>query len=335
MHFFYDAQSRPALVECNGNLYSYAHNLQGDIVGIVDSSGNLVVEYKYDAWGKPVVVRTLTTAYEALAELNPFRYREYVWDEEVECYYLRSRYYHPNRHRFINPDKYLPTEIFLCNNTFLYCSNQPTNCRDSDGCVPTDAEFHLRVQTAIITDAINGTSMFYEVPVVDSEGNTGRIDLFNRTTGEIWEVKKVTRPYSEAYDQLGGYLDMKIKDYNYDVIFKRGGPIAPGTTYLESSDGTKYAISYWYAGEGVIFYDVTIPEEQNRSIVDENSAGARIRRQNLLTKPDMTPDNTYIGLGLFGILAFALTGPALAGFASVTSSAAVIYLFPQILDKAA
>ena len=128
---------------------------------------------------------------------------------------------------------------------------------------------------------------------------------------------------------------MKIKDYNYDVIFKRGGPIAPGTTYLESSDGTKYAISYWYAGEGVIFYDVTIPEEQNRSIVDENSAGARIRRQNLLTKPDMTPDNTYIGLGLFGILAFALTGPALAGFASVTSSAAVIYLFPQILDKAA
>ena len=42
----------------------------------------------------------------------------------------------------------------------------------SDGCVPTDAEFHLRVQTAIMTDAVHGTSMFYEVPVVDSEGNT-------------------------------------------------------------------------------------------------------------------------------------------------------------------
>ena len=43
MHFFYDAQSRPAMVKFNGALYSYIHNLQGDIVGIVDSAGSLVV----------------------------------------------------------------------------------------------------------------------------------------------------------------------------------------------------------------------------------------------------------------------------------------------------
>lgn len=49
-------------------------------MGIVDSLGSMVVEYKYDAWGKPVSVRTLTDAYETLAELNPFRYREYVYD---------------------------------------------------------------------------------------------------------------------------------------------------------------------------------------------------------------------------------------------------------------
>ena len=36
-------------------------------VGIVDSAGELVVEYKYDAWGKPVLVRTLTTAYDELS----------------------------------------------------------------------------------------------------------------------------------------------------------------------------------------------------------------------------------------------------------------------------
>ena len=70
--------------------------------------------------------------------------------------------------------------------------------------------------------------------------------------------------------------------------------------------------------------------------MDENSAGARIRRRNLLTKPDMTPDNTYIGLGLFGIVAVCPGGAGISvGFASVTSGAAVIYLFPQALDKAA
>ena len=59
LHFFYDEEKRPTMVEFNGTLYGYVHNLQGDIVGIIDSAGNLVVEYGYDAWGKPVVVRTL------------------------------------------------------------------------------------------------------------------------------------------------------------------------------------------------------------------------------------------------------------------------------------
>ena len=49
LHFFYDAQSRPAMVEYNGVMYTYVHNLQGDIVGILDSTGAVVVEHSYDA----------------------------------------------------------------------------------------------------------------------------------------------------------------------------------------------------------------------------------------------------------------------------------------------
>jgi len=75
LHFFYDAQSRPAMVEYNSAMYSYLHNLQGDIVGIVDAEGTLVVEYKYDAWGKPV--STTGSLAGTLADLNPFRYRGY------------------------------------------------------------------------------------------------------------------------------------------------------------------------------------------------------------------------------------------------------------------
>ena len=52
LHFFYDAQSRPVKVKFNGAMYTYVHNLQGDIVGLLDNSSVLVVEYKYDAWGK-------------------------------------------------------------------------------------------------------------------------------------------------------------------------------------------------------------------------------------------------------------------------------------------
>ena len=35
------------MVEFNGVKYSYAYNLQGDVIGIVDNAGNLVIEYNY------------------------------------------------------------------------------------------------------------------------------------------------------------------------------------------------------------------------------------------------------------------------------------------------
>ena len=137
MHFFYDAQSKPVKVSFNGELYSYIHNILGDVVGIIDSSGNVVLEYKYDAWGKPVVVRTLTNAYEALAELNPFRYRGYVYDGETGLYYLRSRYYAPLCNRFINADVYIGgIASITLHNIFAYCKNMPVCLADTSGTDP-------------------------------------------------------------------------------------------------------------------------------------------------------------------------------------------------------
>jgi YD repeat-containing protein len=52
LHFFYDASNKPAIVDFNGTKYAYVHNLQGDIVAILDSNGSVVVQYKYDAWGR-------------------------------------------------------------------------------------------------------------------------------------------------------------------------------------------------------------------------------------------------------------------------------------------
>ena len=132
LHFFYDAQSRPAFVEYEGTMYRYTHNLQGDIAAIVDANGTLVVEYKYDVWGKPIsITRTLKTT---LGELNPFRYRGYVYDEETGLYYLRSRYYNPTVRRFLNADAVEYVEYgMMLNNLFAYCSNAATVQADEDG----------------------------------------------------------------------------------------------------------------------------------------------------------------------------------------------------------
>ena len=52
LHFYYDGTGRLSHMTHNGTWYGYLFNLQGDVIGIVDTSGSVVVEYKYDAWGK-------------------------------------------------------------------------------------------------------------------------------------------------------------------------------------------------------------------------------------------------------------------------------------------
>ena len=134
LHFFYDAQSRPAKVRFNGTLYTYIHNLQGDIVGILDNTGALVVEYTYDAWGK--LLSTTGTLAETLGKRNPFRYRGYVYDEESGLYYLRSRYYSFEECRFINHDRLIIRKEEWYRNGYVYGANSPINRIDPSGNAP-------------------------------------------------------------------------------------------------------------------------------------------------------------------------------------------------------
>ena len=130
--FSYDASGLVQAVNYNGTYYYYLRNGQGDIVKLIDGSGNAVVEYTYDSWGKQLsCTGTLATT---LGVLNPFRYRGYVYDEETQWYYLRSRYYDPETCRFISADVYLSTgQGVLGHNCFAYCGNNAVSRSDSVG----------------------------------------------------------------------------------------------------------------------------------------------------------------------------------------------------------
>lgn len=130
LHFFYDDQFKPVFVEFEGVKYRYLYNLQGDVVAIVDSAGNTVVEYKYDGWGNP----DNTAAETGIGAISPFRYRGYVWDREMDLFYLRSRYYCPKWTRFLNKDILLgPSEEVLSINQYAYCKNSPVIHSDPSG----------------------------------------------------------------------------------------------------------------------------------------------------------------------------------------------------------
>ena len=119
----------------SSSTYFYVRNLQGDVVGIYDSSGNKIAEYDYDAFGNCTTVYGLASS---IGKYNPIRYRGYYCDIETNWYFLNARYYAPELRRFISPDDtaYLDPESVNGLNLYCYCGNDPVNYADPSGHFP-------------------------------------------------------------------------------------------------------------------------------------------------------------------------------------------------------
>ena len=92
----------------------------------------MVVEYTYDAWGR--LLSTEGTEKLDIGLYNPLRYRGYVYDRETGLYYLQSRYYNPERGRFINADCIIGAgDSLVSYNMFAYCGNNPVMGYDPMG----------------------------------------------------------------------------------------------------------------------------------------------------------------------------------------------------------
>lgn len=138
VELFYDAAGQPLAMALDGVLYYYVLNIQGDVMGMVDSSGNLAISYNYEGYGAGYYVYDTSDMTDTLLSTNPLLYRSYVLDTGTGLYYLQSRYYDPEMGRFINADSATSTGqgIIGCN-MFSYCLNNPAN-----GCDPCGTCFH-------------------------------------------------------------------------------------------------------------------------------------------------------------------------------------------------
>ena len=95
-------------MQCRENTYAsgawdtfwYDKNLQGDVIAVYSSAGVKLVSYRYIAFGATYVQYHNGGASTAAAK-NPFRYRGYYYDSDLQLYYLESRYYDPEVCRFI------------------------------------------------------------------------------------------------------------------------------------------------------------------------------------------------------------------------------------------
>ena len=65
----------------NNEKYYYIKNIFNTILGIVDSTGNDIVKYNYDAWSNILSVEDNST--DLIGSINPFRYKGYYYDSET------------------------------------------------------------------------------------------------------------------------------------------------------------------------------------------------------------------------------------------------------------
>ena len=163
INYYYDSNDDVIGFTYNNQKYLYLKNLQNDIIGIIDSNRDIVVEYYYDAYGNIIYINDISG--NNLSNVNPFRYRSYYLDTETGWYYLNSRYYDPLIKRFITPDdiNYLgATGSALSYNLYSYCENNTSNCVDENGFFPVHivagvvAGIAWSVIPRIIGDVIKG-----------------------------------------------------------------------------------------------------------------------------------------------------------------------------------
>ena len=227
MLFLYDADGSVIGMQYRNSTYAsglwdtyyYEKNLQGDIVAVYSETGTKLVTYKYDAWGN--FTRTdLASNVPDVVKNNPITYRGYYYDDDLDLYYLATRYYDPDTCRFVTADDpaYLGANRNLIRyNLYAYCGNNPVNRIDPAG------EFFdliLIISVVVIVIAYVIEDIYYLTDAEEDEKVI--VEMPESDNGEV-EIKnsyKIKTPIVRfGYSLYLNHFNEETKDYFTGTTF--------------------------------------------------------------------------------------------------------------------
>ncbi|MFH0790479.1 MAG: RHS repeat-associated core domain-containing protein [Candidatus Omnitrophota bacterium] len=108
----------------------YHYDGLGSVTELTDSSGNVVEQYAYDAFGKTTIKDAAGNTLTASAMSNRFMFTGRELDAETGLYHYRARAYSPDLGRFLQTDPVGYTDSM---NLYQYCGNNGVNYTDPYG----------------------------------------------------------------------------------------------------------------------------------------------------------------------------------------------------------
>ena len=238
--YYYGTGIAPIGFNYNGTDYYFRKNIQGDVVAIYDTDGDVVAKYVYDAWGNHKIYdanNNEVTSTSHIGYINPIRYRGYYFDVETNLYYLQTRYYDPETGRFLNSDaiEYLAPEQLGGLNLYAYCNNNPVVFSDYFGNaidVALDIGFicldvvslmfddgwkdwknwvalGADIAFAVLPFATGGGQVIKLANVADDLSDMSKVTVIGETMARVKTVSQFVNAADNLYDGLKSYDKLK------------------------------------------------------------------------------------------------------------------------------
>lgn len=124
---------QPLAMRRGDSIYYYLRNHQGSIVALMNKSGAIRNQHRYDPWGG--------SEFSMDSVINFYRYTGREYDAETGLYYYRARYYDPVLRRFVSKD---PIGLHGGINPYAYVENDPVNATDPSGLAACEFQEEVR-----------------------------------------------------------------------------------------------------------------------------------------------------------------------------------------------